>query len=303
MTYGRPIADYPSLVAEWHPTKNGVFSPEEVSYGSAARIWWKCAAGPDHEWVATPNSRTSLGNGCPFCAGRRVSVTNSLAACFPAIAGEWHPSRNEPLTASDIVAGSTRIVWWKCPLGEEHVWASSPHQRTRDLSGCPFCNNLRVSRTNSLGALQPEIAREWHESRNEISAWDVPAGSSRRAWWQCARDPSHEWCVAIASRVLHRSGCPACAGRTLTEARTLATAAPEVAKEWHPAKNEPLLPTNVSVRSNARVWWRCPKGHEWRARVDARTGPRHTGCARCRRGRGRTARRRLAVRTAAPRVT
>ena len=75
----RFLSDYPSLVAEWHPIRNGVLSPHDVSYGSAARIWWKCAVGPDHEWAATPNSRTSLGNGCPFCAGRRVSSTNSLA--------------------------------------------------------------------------------------------------------------------------------------------------------------------------------------------------------------------------------
>jgi hypothetical protein len=285
------VAGYPDLVAEWHPTKNGTLSPAEVSYGSAARIWWKCAVGPDHEWTATPNRRTSLGTGCPFCAGRRVSVTNNLATCFPEVVAEWHPTRNGALSPDRIVAGSTRVVWWKCPNGDEHVWAGSLRERTRDRSGCPFCKNLRVSRTNSLGALEPEIAREWHEARNEVSAWDVPAGSSRKAWWLCARDPSHEWYVAIASRVQHRSGCPVCAGRKVTEARALASVAPEVAKEWHPTRNGPLRPRDVSVGSSARVWWQCPQGHEWSAPVSARTGPRHRGCARCRRWRSPSARR------------
>ncbi|MGO8994262.1 MAG: zinc-ribbon domain-containing protein [Polyangiaceae bacterium] len=191
-----------------------------------------------------------------------------------------------------MVAGSTRIVWWKCPGGDEHVWASSLRERTRDRSGCPFCKNLRVSRTNSLGALEPEIAAEWHEARNALSAWDVPSGSSRRVWWRCARDPSHEWCVAIASRVQHRSGCPICAGKKVTLARSLAKRAPAIAKEWHPTKNGELRPSQVSVGSSAPIWWRCANGHEWRAPVSARTGPRHRGCARCSRARTKATRRR-----------
>ena len=148
----RFLSDYPSLVAEWHPIRNGDpvtrrglrTVPLRASGGSARR-------GPTTSGWRRRTAARHSGTAAPFCAGRRVSSTNSLAAGFPAIAEEWHPSRNESLTPDGIVAGSTRVVWWRCPRGEEHVWAASPRQRTRDLSGCPFCRNLRVSRTNSLG--------------------------------------------------------------------------------------------------------------------------------------------------------
>src|SRR4051794_26529965 len=44
------LSGYPKLIAQWHPTKNGGFYPDEISYGSGRRVWWKCAKGPDHEW-------------------------------------------------------------------------------------------------------------------------------------------------------------------------------------------------------------------------------------------------------------
>lgn len=32
---------------------------------------------------------------------------------------------------------------------------------------------------------------------------------------------------------------------------------PEVAKEWHPTKNDPLTPDMVTPGCNKRVWWLC----------------------------------------------
>jgi uncharacterized protein (DUF983 family) len=56
---------HPELAAEWHPTKNGQLTPEEIVSGSHKRFWWLCANG--HSWQAQPVNRAS-GNGCPACA-------------------------------------------------------------------------------------------------------------------------------------------------------------------------------------------------------------------------------------------
>ena len=34
---------------------------------------------------------------------------------------------------------------------------------------------------------------------------------------------------------------------------------PEIAKEWHPAKNRNLTPKDVTYGSYKKVWWQCPK--------------------------------------------
>jgi len=75
--------------------------------------------------------------GCPFCAGKRASVTNSLAALFPRVAAEWHPTRNGSLTPADVVVGSKAFVTWRCALG--HVWRARVIARTQTRRGCPAC--------------------------------------------------------------------------------------------------------------------------------------------------------------------
>ncbi|MDH2363773.1 zinc-ribbon domain-containing protein [Priestia megaterium] len=61
----------PSLVKEWHPTKNERLTPYEVTKGSNKKVWWFCQDG--HEWEAqiSKRARNDRPTGCPYCAGKR----------------------------------------------------------------------------------------------------------------------------------------------------------------------------------------------------------------------------------------
>jgi hypothetical protein len=130
---------YPDIAAEWHPTKNGTLTPEQVVFGSHRVVWWKCPKGPDHEWDATIEYRTKQRNVCPFCRGLRISITNSLATLYPDLATEWHPTRNGNITPDKVVAKSTDKVWWQCSKGTGHEWDATIYSRISG-SGCPYCN-------------------------------------------------------------------------------------------------------------------------------------------------------------------
>ena len=78
--------------------------------GSRAKYWFKCPAGPDHEWSAFVYSRTSGDASCPFCAGHKASVTNSLATQFPTVAAQWHSTRNGNVTPDAVVAGRLLLL-------------------------------------------------------------------------------------------------------------------------------------------------------------------------------------------------
>jgi hypothetical protein len=137
----------PRLAREWHPTKNGKLTPHDVVVGSAKRVWWRCSKDASHVWQTSVNSRTSApGPGgfrqCPFCSGRRTSRSNSLAACVPEIAAEWHPKLNAPLTPRDVTPGMRRKVWWQCRR-RGHVWKAMIRNRGRNGQGCPHCDLLR----------------------------------------------------------------------------------------------------------------------------------------------------------------
>jgi hypothetical protein len=125
----KSVADYPQLVKEWHPTKNRPLTPSKVTAGSEKHVWWKCPEGPDHEWQARVADR-SRGRGCPFCAGKKVSVTNSLATLFPELANEWHPTKNGTLTPDKVTAGSHKKVWWQRPENPDHEWQARVDSRT-----------------------------------------------------------------------------------------------------------------------------------------------------------------------------
>ena len=127
----------PTLAAQWHPTRNGDLTPFDVLQFTNKRVWWLGPCG--HEFDLKISDRSSQNQNCPFCAGRRVLAGfNDLVAVFPALATEWHPTKNGALSPSDVTPGQHKKVWWLGSCG--HEWRASINNRTRDGgSGCPFC--------------------------------------------------------------------------------------------------------------------------------------------------------------------
>lgn len=269
---------YPALARQWHPEKNGALTPEMVTSGSHRTVWWRCEQG--HEWCAPVKSRAS-GSGCPVCASRAVLPgKKDLASRFPAIAAEWHPTRNNGLLPSEIVPGSHRKVWWLCEKG--HAWQAQVSSRTGSGSGCPVCSGKRVlPGENDLASQFPAIAAEWHPTQNgALVPQQVSPYSNRKVWWQCAL--GHTYHAAIAARTTNGSGCPYCAGRkVLPGFNDLATLAPDIAKQWHPTLNGTLTPRMVTIGTQKKVWWQCLEGHVWQAIVFSRTGAKKCGCPIC----------------------
>jgi len=279
----------PKLASEWHPTKNCELTPSDVKLGSNLKVWWQCMDG--HEWKAQVYSRAK-GNGCPVHAGRVVVPgTNDLATVDPKTAAQWHPTKNEELTGSDVLTGSNRKIWWHCPAG--HEWQAQVNERSRKGSGCPEC--LRRDRSDarartsqvreasrsrqsptprpcpphqSLGFVDPNTAAQWHPTKNgELTPSDIAAISNRKVWWQCV--DGHEWQRSVGSMTRRSvAGCPADRGRvTVAGFNDLQTVNPLLAQQWHPTKNDSLKPTDVTAGTNKSVWWQCPDGHEWQAAV------------------------------------
>ena len=285
MSFKSLLAANPKIAAQWHPIKNGTLTAKDVSFGSSKMIWWKCSKGADHEWQTTPNTRSFYNSGCPFCVGQRVSVTNSLSTVKPKISKEWHPTKNGNFTPKDIVAKSSKIVWWKCPKGPDHEWRASPNDRVgQQKQGCPFCAGQRVSVTNSLKTKYPNIAKELHPTKNgKISPENIYSNSRMNVWWKCPKGPDHEWRAAVRDRTgKNKNGCPCCAGRKLSKTNSLISKFPKIAAQWHPTKNGSIKPNVVLAGSKIKFWWKCPKGpdHEWQALLSNRVN-NNAGCPCC----------------------
>lgn len=124
----------PDVASEWHPDRNGDLAATDVLPGSRRRVWWRCRAG--HEWDAVVSAR-ARGTGCPFCSGRRVTRSASLAALRPDLAAELV---GDDVDAATLAPQSNRRLWWRCRHG--HRWAARISDRTRG-HGCPTCSGRR----------------------------------------------------------------------------------------------------------------------------------------------------------------
>ena len=114
---------------------------------------------------------------------------------------------------------------------------------------------------------------EWDTEKNApLTPQTISYGSKRKLWWRCGR--GHSWQAAVYSRTVG-SGCPYCAGAKVGQGNDLMSLYPALAAQWDVRKNAPRKPSEFSAGSHRLVWWRCEKGHSWRAQIKSRV----SGCS------------------------
>ena len=311
----------PDLAKEWNYEKNGDLKPEDVSCGSGKKVWWKLPYDvPDDypvehlrgkhfefEWEAKIASRRD-GNDCPYLAGKAVLAGfNDLATINQDLATQWHPTKNGNLKPTQVSANSHKKVWWLLPYDDSNTgkhfdfeWISQIKSRNKGCE-CPFLNGKKVLKDfNDLQTMNPELARQWHPTKNgNLKPTQVTANSSKKIWWKLSYDvPENysvehlrgkhfdfEWQAKISNRNNDR-GCPYLNGKKILKGfNDLQTVNPELAKQWHPIKNGNLKPTQVTANTDKKIWWLLPYNDqktgkhydfEWQATIAHRNNGR--GC-------------------------
>ncbi len=211
----------------------------------------------------------------------KINYDESLAFLNPELSSEWNFKKNYPLTPADVKPNNTKSVWWKC-LVDGYEW-SAPIAKRHNGRKCPVCTNQVVMKgINDLSTTNPQLAKEWHPTKNvDISIDKVGKNSSKKAWWLC--ENGHYWKAVIAKRN-HGRGCPYCSNKDVWVGdNDLSTTHPEIAAEWDYELNDGLLPTGFTRGAEKKVWWRCNEGHSWKARIADRCKKNGsaTGCSQC----------------------
>jgi len=198
----------PQLAKEWDYEKNYPLTPENVLCRGRKKFWWKCNK-CGHEWKNRIDHRNSGYGNCIKC--------NSLATKRPDLLKEWDYNKNNEIDPFFINCHSVKIVNWKCQNG--HEWRSNIDNRTRKdfTPGCPYCSNppKRVCIDNCLATKNPQLATEWHPTKNgNLTPYNVTSSSSTKVWWICKK--GHEWHARINNRD-NGNGCPDCYGLILKD--------------------------------------------------------------------------------------
>ena len=254
----------PELMKEW--SDRNVLDPTAVSPESHKKAWWKDNLG--HEWETEIRYRAIHGTGCPYCSHNKLKAGfNDLLTVSPDTAREWSV-RNKDLLPNMVMAYASKKVWWKCSRCG-HEWKARVADRTRG-HGCPSCSGATVSSgIGDLRTLYPEIARDWSEKNEDMTADTVSPKSRKAVWWRCSKC-GYEWRSTIYARVCG-ARCPQCANTVVTPGHNdLATTDPEVLKEWDYELNTED-PKALSRRSQKVVKWKCGYGHQYRMKISDRT--------------------------------
>jgi hypothetical protein len=86
----------------------------------------------------------------------------------------------------------------KC--SREHEWLAILDHRSRGTN-CPFCCGKKINIENCLATTNRLLASEWHAIKNgAVTSYSITAGSNKKAWWSCTRNPKHIWGAVVASR-------------------------------------------------------------------------------------------------------
>ena len=268
---------YPELARQWHPTKNGKLKPTDITCGNDKKIWWYLPYDDPNtgkhfnfEWLAKVCDRTH-GSGCPYLSGKKVWVGfNDLQTKHPELAKQWHPTKNGKLKPTDVVSSYKKEVWWYFPYNDlntgkhfDFEWSASVWNRVQS-SGCPFLSGNRAwPGFNDLQTLHPDIAKQWHPTKNgKLKPTDVTSKCSEKVWWYLPYDDpktgkhfNFEWQARVYERT-NGSGCPYLSGKKVWVGfNDLQTKYPELAKQWHPTKNGKLKPKDIAPNHNKPVWW------------------------------------------------
>lgn len=266
----------PWMVELWHPTLNGNLTPQDLPPGSRRMVWWQCPRG--HSWKTPPYS-LKAGCSCPYCSGKRaIPGETDLVTTHPHILKLWNPKNS--ISPREISAGSSRIVLWVCENG--HEWEARVHTITKEACGCPYCSGKRaIPGETDLATLRPDLMEQWDSEKNTINPSAITISSHNKVWWKCAL--GHSWQSVVFSRTKENgTDCPYCTGRLVLKGfNDLATLKPQLAEQWYQPLNGNLMPDQVTLGSNKKVWWQCSDGHVWQAFVYARTKAKGTGCPVC----------------------
>ena len=207
----------------------------------------------------------------------------------------WHPTMNGDTKPRDVFISTADKFWFKCDKCPHNFEASLCH--INNGTWCPYCSptskilckdlECQFCHENSFASC--EKSKYWHPTMNDkLKPRDFLKRCDTRAWFKChscAHDFEGQlkhvtkgvWCPYCSKprkKICENSKCQMCFNDSF--------ASELGAKVWHPTKNKPVTPRNVTKGSDTKKYWfQCTTClHDYENIVTATRG-NTLGCPYC----------------------
>ncbi len=255
----------------WDLQRNGMELEDYLSTGKrTAEVFWTCSL--SHSYTSSVTVKLNRRRGCPYCANRKVLLGfNDLASTHPDIAATWDAELNE-VSASEVIAGSERPYWFKCPRGHSYLMPLASRKRGRNCNIC--AGKVLAVGINDLLTVRPGLAKRLDPTIG-LDPTQIIASTSRELPFVC--QVGHAWWT-VPSRVRSDDSCGVCSNQITVEGlNDLKTLRPDLQDQFDVEKN--TLPfSELRLMDQRMVWWKCGLGHHWQQAVAVR---RVSGCPVC----------------------
>ena len=273
----------PELAKEWAKELNKELSPDEVTIGSALKVWWSCREG--HNWQAVINKRVA-GQGCPECEAYR-GTSFAQQAIYYYILKVFPDAKHRQLLETEHGTFEVDIYIPALKLGIEYDghYHKDQVQLERDKlknmalgclllrvrkKGLPIiCSHNSITIEHDDSNYYPSLVKcilkvlDYVQKNTRVN--DSTLNAIKKIDVNFSKDRTAIYELYLLNRKNYN----------------LVNLFPQLQLEWHSEKNGKLSLANFSKASNKKLWWQCKEGHEWEATVNQRTYEKGSGCPFC----------------------
>ncbi len=269
---------HPKLLEEWDYEKNDVLGikPDEIVLGGKIKVWWKCEKG--HEWQAAINDRirnNKLYNRCPICSSYlRTSIPEKIIYYYiskvypktiPNYKPDWLNHKEIDIFIPEINIGIEYDGYYyhrdiKKDAEKDNLCAENNVKliRIREKKAKPIKTNAVIYNIKIDNNVDYTYIEDALEFLNNYLHIDMQ--------FNVSRDIDK---ILSMIEFMEKENC-------------ISKTNPEVLNEWDYEKNNiiGITPDNVSNGSSLKVWWKCEKGHSYKATISTKIN-QSTGCPYC----------------------
>ena len=196
---------------------------------------------------------------------------------------------------SEVPFSSGKNYKFRCPVCGMS-WTQKPNKVNRikahnynvikqrkEITYCPYCSGKRPSPYYNLSTAIPE-AKDWWDSERNSTTMDSVLPSSHQTFF--LRCPKCDYQLPKSVRIEDRGRvflCPICGGgknTVVTDMNCLSNTYPQIANELDNARNNGITGKMILPSFNKKLWFICPNGHRYQAKVSNRTYL-NRGCPTC----------------------
>ena len=257
------VETHPQLADEWDYKKNGELTPYNVTAHFHKRVNWVCHKG--HHWAAFVSTRARLNIGCPHCK-------KEWGTSFPEQAIYFYLRKVTKAQNRYIFKGQEIDIFlgdkeWNTAIEYDGVYYHSTlksQNRENKKNQLLADNGIRLIRIKEgdYDKVSNGIIYVKYQDNHTYLKWvinEILKLCDKEEYIDqldidIERDRNQIYALYIQSE----------------KENSIVAQSPEVAKQWDYEKNGDIKPEYIPYTSHKKFYWKCEKGHSWKAQVNTR---------------------------------